>query len=306
MEIPASFPIEVWGRIFSDFNQVEYVKAISSAERLDIKVKGKKEILSFSVEALDDTLYKFRGNPKEVAVSFLRENGIIVFYEDTLVGYFDIIGYSSFIKKAASLEEIIHRMKRFLDDASRSARTDIFAVKIDHWILSDSIIVVVDTNRHPLFTGSLDTFLGTCSMILHDGMRHGMPLRGAIGGGSFYKDGEVMVSTALINAAEYEKEQEWLGAVLTPEALQIIEKAKEFELREKGETEIDLSSGRFSTVVGSGTIPWKEQESSLERPPETYFINPDMSEPDWATKYLPSHFQGSSKINNSNSLYGKE
>ncbi len=303
MEIPSSFSIKTWGRVFQDFHQIETVRVFSSEDMLEIKIKDKEEVFTVTRNTLDDTLYRFKGNPREVASSYLKDKGLIVFYENTLVGFFDIIGYSSFIKEASSLEETIHRMGSFLTAASSSAGTDFSAVKLEHWILSDSIILVIDTNRHPLFTGSLDVFLGTCSMILYDGMSHGMPLRGAIGGGNFYKDGEVMVSTALIDAAEYEKEQDWLGAILTPETLRIIEKAKEFEIREKGKTEIDFSNERFSDTVRHGAIPWKEHEISLERPSETYYIKPSMTDPEWTTK-LPSHFQSSNKVSNSNCLYG--
>jgi hypothetical protein len=301
-----SYPIESWGEIFRAFNQVDNVRVISSAERLDITIKGRDEIMQASQEELDDTLYRFSGNPKEVATYFLKKHNVLVYYQDTLVGFFDIIGYSSFIEKL-SIEECIRRISDFIKGAKSTARTDILAVKLDHWVLSDSIILVVDTNRHPLFTGSLEIFLGTCSAIMADGMRDGFPLRGAIGGGDFYKDGEVMVSPALVDAARYEKEQEWLGAVLTPKALQLIEKAKEFEIKHKGETRIDFSSERFTPFVRYGSIPWKQEGQHLEKPDNSYYIKPfDMAKEDWASKYLPDYFKDRPKIQNSDCLYGNE
>lgn len=305
MEIASSFTIETWKKIFDDFRQIESVRVNISADKLDIKIIGNDDILTVTREALDDTLYKYKGNPKEVATFFLKENGIVVYYQDTIVGFFDIIGYSSFIS-TLPIEEAIYKVKRFLDDAGRSAGTDFGPVKLDHWILSDSIILVVDTNRHPLFTGSLDVFLGTCSSILQDGMRHGLPLRGAIGGGTFYKDGELMVSSALVDAAKYEKEQDWFGAVLTPDAHQAIERAKDFEIRENGSTGIDLLSNRFEYCIRFGEIPWKIRESGLEQSREAYYIKPEMAEVDWDAKYLPEHLQVGDKIINSHCLYGLE
>jgi hypothetical protein len=277
MQIATSYPIKLWGEIFRDFRQVEKVKVNTSAERLDITIKERKDILQATQEELDDTLYKFSGNPKEIAASFLKKHNVLVFYQDTLVSFFDIIGYSSFIERTP-VEKAVQKVSTFLKEVKNFARADMLAVKLDHWILSDSIIIVVDTNRNPLFEGSLEIFLATCSMVMRYGMQNGFPLRGAIGGGDFYKDGEVMVSPALVDAAHYEKEQEWLGAVLTPKALEMVEKAKEFEIKYKGKTLIDFSSDRFTYSVRYGMVPWKQNESSnkhpIEKPDETYYIKP--------------------------------
>ncbi|MBI3752424.1 MAG: hypothetical protein HY266_00015 [Deltaproteobacteria bacterium] len=261
-------------------------------------VKDRQDSLRITREELDDILYKFNGNPKEVVTSYLKKNGVIVYYQNTLVAYFDIIGYSSFIEKEP-IEEAIRKTSTLFNETENSARTDIHAVKLDHWILSDTIIIVVDTNRHSLFSGSLEVFLATCSMIMNDGMRNRFPLRGAVGGGDFYKDGEVMVISALVDAASYEKKQEWLGAVLTPKALKLVDK----EL--KGETRIVFSSEKFNSFVRYGEIPWKNGESN-----KAYYIKPfGMAEADWAHKYLPDYFDKAKKkemINNSNRLYAQE
>lgn len=304
-----TYSIEVWGEILKQFRQVERVRVDSSSERLDVTIRNRQDILHVSREELDDILYKFNGNPKEVVTYYLKKNGVIIYYQDTLVGFFDIIGYSSFIEKTP-IEEAIRKMSSFFKDTGITARADILAVKLDHWILSDTVIIVVDTNRHSLFSGSLEVFLGTCSMIMGDGMRKRFPLRGAVGGGDFYKDGEVMVSSAVVDAAKYEREQEWLGAILTPKALQLIEKAKEFEIGLEGETRIDFSSDRFKPFVRYGTIPWKRGEDHLitkTKPDETYYIKPfGMAEEDWDVNYLPDFFNDRAKIDNSHCLYAQE
>lgn len=308
MKTNNTFPITVWGELFNDFRQIEHVHVDSSAERLDITIKEREGVLQVTREELDDALYKFNGNPKEVATSFLKKHGVLVPYQDTLVGYFDIQAYSNFIEKTG-IEEAIRRLSHFFSYTSGYDRTDFLAVKLDHWILSDSIILVVDTNRHPLFSGSLEVFLGTCSLIMRDAMiHHGFLLRGAIGGGYFYKDGEIMVSSGLVDAALYEKEQDWLGAVLTPKALQIVEKAKEFEIKHNGETRIDFSSKRFNSFVRYGIIPWKPDGRLEEKPHETYYIKPfEMADDNWASKYLPDYFdKRSTKISKSHCLYAQE
>lgn len=101
-----TYSIEIWGEVFRQFRQVERVKVDSSAERLDVTVRNREGILQATREQLDDILYKFKGNPHEVVTYYLKKNGVIVYYQDTLVGFFDIIGYSSFIKTTA-IEEAI-------------------------------------------------------------------------------------------------------------------------------------------------------------------------------------------------------
>lgn len=301
----SSLPVESWREIFNDFQQVKHVKADSSAERLDIIIHGRDAILQATAEELDDALSKFKGNPHEVATSFLKNHGVLVYYQNTLVGFFDIQAYSKFIE-GTRIEEAIQKINNCFSEIKSTAMTDILAVKLDHWILSDSIILVVDTNRHPLFSGSLEVFLGTCSMIMEGAISHNFPLRGAIGGGSFYKDGEMMVSSALVDAAMYEKEQNWLGAVLTPKAIQLVEKAKEFEIKHKGKSGIDFSSDRFKPFVRYGVIPWKSDGRDMEKPCETYYIKPfNMTDNDWASKFLPDYFKDQAKIDNSHCLYAQ-
>jgi hypothetical protein len=140
---------------------------------------------------------------------------------------------------------------------------------------------------------------------------YNIPLRGAVGGGYFYKDGEIIVSSALVDAARYEKEQDWLGAVLTPNALELIEKAKKLQ----NPYPIDFSSVRFNSYVRYGKIPWKpaEKQPDLPRPEETYYIKPFKMPyykaqgdnwPTWAKENLPG-FNSPEKIENSHCLYAQ-
>jgi hypothetical protein len=134
-------------------------------------------------------------------------------------------------------------------------------------------------------------------------MSNNSPLRGAIGGGDFYKDGEIMVSTALVDAATYEKKQNWLGAVLTPKAEEMISKAREYDISTKGETRIDYNSDTFKKHVRKGAIPWKD---SAGLPEEAYYIKPPMAYPGWANNFLPTYFERGDKVSESYILYGQE
>jgi hypothetical protein len=237
---------------------------------------------------LDDALHKFNNNVQEVVLSFMKKHEVLVIYHNTLVGFFDIQAYSDFIKKT-SFKDAIWKINGLISEVKANANTDIFGVKLNCWILSDSIILVVDTERCCLFAGSIEWFLGTCSMIMANAMIHHFPLRGAIGGGDFFKDGEVMVSSALVDAARYEKEQNWLGAVLTPKAYDLVK---------------DLLEDRHKPFIRYGKIPWKEG-NNIVKPHEWYYIKPfefDTPEKNWS-QYLPDYFKDERKIENSRCLY---
>jgi hypothetical protein len=159
----SSYPLKVWKQVFETFRQVERVQTIFDNDLLKIKILGRSELLEAPLEYLDDTLYKFNGNPKEVAVHFLKKHGVIVYYQNTLVAFFDIIGYSSFLE-STKFETCIYRLEPFIESA-RTSGTDCKALKLDHWILSDSVIVVVDTNRSPLYLQSLQIFLAHAQIL---------------------------------------------------------------------------------------------------------------------------------------------
>lgn len=302
-----SLPLDLWRQIFRALcQQVERIELDFSADHLNIFVKGRHEVLQVSHQELDDAFHKFNNNVQEVVTSFMKNHGVLVIYQNTLVGFFDIQAYSSFVE-GTGFKDAIWKTNNLISEIKSAAITKFFGVKIDCWILSDSIILVVDTNRSPLFAGSLDVFLGTCSMVMADAMRHHFVLRGAIGGGDFFKDGDLMVSSALVDAALYEKEQNWLGAVLTPKAYKLIEQAMESEIKVKGTTDIDFTSERFEPFIRFGPIPWKTCGCDIKKPHECYYIKPyHMADKNWATKYLPDYFKDNEgKIEKSHCLYAQ-
>jgi len=300
-----TLPLGLWRQIFvAACQQVERAEIDPSADLLNIIVKGRTKALKITGRELDDDLHKFNNSVQEVVILFMKKHRVLVIYQNTLVGFFDIQAYSNFIQSEINLKDAIWKINNLISEIRSAANTDILDVKLDCWILSDSIILVVDTERSRLFAGSIEWFLGTCSVIMADAMRHGFPLRGAIGGGDFYKDGELMVSSALVDAARYEKEQNWLGAVLTPTALDLLKQVKEFGTRLEGKTDIDFSSHKFKPFIRYGEIHWKKNGSNITKPYEGYYIKPfDMADPKWASKYLPAYFEDKEgKIENSHCL----
>lgn len=219
-----------------------------------------------------------------------------LYLKNTLVGFFDIMGYSNFIESPApDFQTKINKIKRLFDINKSTCDTDMLAVKLHSWVLSDSLIVVVDTDRHPLFNGSINVLLYTCSAILNETMSiSNMPVRGAIGGGDFYKSDDLLISSALVDAANFEKKQEWLGAVLSPNAKTIIEK-------HSSNFFTDMKSD-IKSVLKYGPVPMKHGAYQ-----DMHYIHPltDRGNPNWIRDWLPDYFDPNSpKIKNSDILYG--
>jgi len=295
MQKSNSLSLELWKDIFVRVSQqVDRAEIDSSADILKIFVKGQTEPLQVTHRELDDAFNNFRNNVQDIVHSFLKKHDVLVIYKDTLVCFFDIQAYSSFIDNAG-FQDTVWKTNNLISSIKSSAKTDILGVKFDCWILSDSIILVIDTDRSALFAGSIEFFFGTCSMIMAIAMRQGLPLRGAIGGGDFFKDGEVMVSSALVDAARYEKKQNWLGAVLTPQAKDLVDQAK-----------IDLSSNKINPFLRHGKIPWKPNLSNI--PDELYYVKPFMVDQGWAHNFLllTSFEDRDGRVTNSHFLYGEE
>lgn len=229
---------------------------------------------------------------------------MIIKHEETLVGCFDIYAYSDFIKKR-SMEECISTVQRLFKEIDRDANSFYKKIKVNHWIFSDTVIVTPDLNSHILDRNSIDFFLLVCAGFMYRGIQNGLPLRGAIGGGYFYKDAEILLSSALVDAHKFEKAQNWFGTVITPSALIIIQKyASEF-----GNAGNTPNAYQF---IKKGDIPWKEdkiKELSINNLERFYYIVSQRINTEWTThlpQYLKDNPKGQEFIRNSHRIYRNE
>jgi hypothetical protein len=138
------------------------------------------------------------------------------------------------------------------------------------------------------------------SGLMFRGARAGLPLRGAVGAGYLYKNDDIIISSALVDAATYEKEQNWYGAVITPTALTLInEICPGFE----NEYKTLLNFGRF---IDKGNIPWTDSKhkhgKAIPKPVHSFYIKPAMSLANWR-EYLPDYIEIDNKVEESDFLY---
>jgi hypothetical protein len=295
-----SAPIHNWESWIKFYHSVEKT-TIQDNQFINITLRNPIPGFRVSVDELNKSLSQVPGNIAKVITDLLIVHGIAKHYKNTLLALFDIQAYSQFINQQETPEMAIAKVNEFM----RGVRinTDFYSIKLDFTVLSDTVIMVVDTTRAPLFTGSVESMLTTSSWILETAMKLKLPVRGAIGGGDYFSDGEMIISTALVDAATFEKEQDWLGAVITPTALKLIEGA---EKNSNGAT-FDINSTSAKNYVRNGRIPWKKGFEKKNPPNPTYYIKPfKMNEKDWATSYLPDYFDCPEKVKNSHCLYQED
>lgn len=300
---------KTWGGYFAEFkSEVESVKVISDNEiAITLKRAGKpiekvfKTDLYARIRSAADKIYMWQPEylAQEVVRQLLIEWKVHEYHRDTLVGLFDIQAYKAFLN-AKGMNEAIFISSMLRENVRSATNTEIGRSKVMHWILSDSIVVTMDTFSTSLNSYAIQVFLATCSTLMTEAMHYRLPLRGAIGGGDFYMNDDVIVSTALANAKDYEDKQNWLGAVVTPQALELIRKYdpdfdREFKEREAGD---------YRAFLGHGKIPWKNGVGPLDKDGDYFFIKPDkLDNSNRFEKCLPDYFSDEEKIHNSKWLY---
>lgn len=226
-----------------------------------------------------------------------------VTFENTLVALFDIQAYSSFVGSSPK-DEVVSRTEKLFSFARSAGTTNFGSAKTRFWVMSDTVVIAIDTNHAPLHFGSAYLFLHSCSDLLHSSIRFcELPLRGAIGFGYLYfdedlkkdeyGDGSIILGDALVDAAKHEKMQNWLGARLTPNAVNALEG---FISDTDGKKILD--SEKLNGVCEYGSIPLKDGKTD-----QGYYILPFDKNPHWRNS-LPSYFVNKEgKLDNTERLW---
>lgn len=146
--------------------------------------------------------------------------------ENRLIAFLDVLGFSSQLK-TSGLEAVYYNYSKFIDDAKtmvfyktpgNSAGTTNFEFAQFQF---DSIILV----SHPTFdTHNVNNFIASVSYLMEMGFKSKLPLRGAIGVGSFLLDEgrNIFMSDSLPEIVHFEGEQEWPGCAVLENAEKIV------------------------------------------------------------------------------------
>lgn len=142
--------------------------------------------------------------------------------QETWVAVFDILGFKELVGQAdndltravltSRLDELIEVLKSNLSISSQ----------LQYHIFSDTFIVMapdLDVRRYP-------GFLNICKQFINKSIYIELPVRGAISVGPVFisKDPLVVIGSSFLEAYEYCEDQDWIGLLLAPSAIQLLRK----------------------------------------------------------------------------------
>ena len=147
-----------------------------------------------------------------------------------MVGFFDVLGFSDRIKDDGPenvyqtyrtlIERVVQKEALYCIGSMRcpgeSLRVPtLFSVEVRYTYFSDTILLWLPLT--PMFAGP---FLRRCSDLVCEALRMGIPLRGTIslGEGFMHKQSGMYVGSMIVEAANLETAQNWIGVALAPSA----------------------------------------------------------------------------------------
>ncbi len=172
------------------------------------------------------------------------------------VVFLDVLGWKGAGERAKSLMESFVKIKKENEDNCKDFNNAIQEEKlkedgilrgIESLGFSDTIILYAE-GQGEYAVSMLTTF---CSKIIPDALKGGLPLRGAISFGEYYVDQEnnVLLGTAVDEAASWYEIVDWIGVILTPSA--------------KMTFELGDSDFIKSRITKYDSIPFKEDKGKL-------------------------------------------
>ena len=134
------------------------------------------------------------------------------------VALLDVLGFSALVAS----DNIGERIERYLGCLQRATETP-----VDYIVFSDSIVLTVGDQG----ADSLVAIAGACSRLLSELLTENIPIRGAISYGHFVRSAvghSVFVAgRAVIDAYRVEQQQDWIGIMIAPSALERVPDLKE-------------------------------------------------------------------------------
>lgn len=195
-------------------------------------------------------------------------------YTNRLLGFFDILGFSSLLEKQ-EVQDVHKVLAKFIDDAQskdfindeitpQNEKRKVSNFEVTQFAFDTLILVSSD----PSSVHADANFLFACIQIMQTSMKAGLALRGAIGYGDVLADLQrgMILSKEFPRLARLEKCQEWMGCCVTEQAM---ERLKE-----------PLFGVNFDFNPHSAIIPWKVPMKSLENGQPQFSINWLATSPD--------------------------
>ena len=133
------------------------------------------------------------------------------------LSYFDLLGTSNLIRSG----NIIKVFSAYQHAIGRLSRWDGREINVNQAWFSDTFILFTDSDSTESFAG-IDLVSRYFSFSL---IRRSIPFRGALACDEFYADpsARLYFGPALLDAYEYGEDQDWIGFILCPSAVQQLE-----------------------------------------------------------------------------------
>lgn len=183
--------------------------------------------------------------------------------ENRLIAFLDVLGFSRLLT-SIPIEEVYRKYSAYIDEAKtktfyestgdKTGRTNFAFARF----MSDSL-VVVSNDISDVY--NVNNFIAAISYLLEIGFTSNLPLRGAIGKGSFINDEErnIYLSERLPELVRLEGSQEWSGCVIVKSAEETV---LESLLGVKNRNDFEKLRLR-NLPIHLYDIPLKEGEKSL-------------------------------------------
>ncbi len=146
------------------------------------------------------------------------------------VALLDVLGFSALVGGDPTGE----RIRSYLNSVQRATDRS----EVDYVVFSDSIVLSAKGDGPK----SLVAVAGACSRLLSDLLTEGIPLRGAIAFGTFFRsaiaESVFVAGAAVIDAYQFEQQQDWIGIMIAPSARERVPDLEE-RCQLQGRTSVD-------------------------------------------------------------------
>lgn len=126
------------------------------------------------------------------------------------VAMLDVLGFSALVREDVSGQ----KFEDYLDCVENATRD----TRVKYVVFSDTIVLTAESNG----PDSLLDIARASSRIFHDLLQVRIAIRGAIAFGDFFRstvaESVFVAGSAVIDAYQFEKQQDWIGVMLTPSA----------------------------------------------------------------------------------------
>ncbi len=163
------------------------------------------------------------------------------------LGYFDLLG----AKRLIESDDFINIFLTYSEAVTTFREISSCRQKVCHVCFSDSFIVYAEDDSNESFWA----IEGVSSQFCHDLLIAEIPVRGAISCDNFYADGaNHFFGRALIQAVEYGEDQDWVGLILCPSAIDQLTKLDSPVERRPNYAYADVPFKNHQEVEREGTL----------------------------------------------------